>query len=263
MSINANDYIDSLLRNLDLIKPEDIPNIELYMDQVTTFMENHLGKLKRSDDDKVLTKTMINNYAKNDLLPSPEKKKYSRDHVLLLTFIYYFKSFLTIGDIKTITGELTENYFKCSRKPVLADIYSELLECFPNIMDNFKRDVLNASRLTDKCMENTGSSDEYLEKFFFISLIGIDVYMKKQMIETMIAQMEEEQLNKAKTDKASSKKSSDKDKKANPKKPASKETSAKKASVKEASVKEASIKETSVKVSMENGDTMKEDINKE
>lgn len=62
------------ISGMDYIKPEDLPNIDLYMDQVTTFMESHLGNLKRSPDDKVLTKTMINNYAKNHLLPSPDKK---------------------------------------------------------------------------------------------------------------------------------------------------------------------------------------------
>lgn len=213
MSINTNDYIDRLLKNIDLIKPEDIPNIELYMDQVTTFMENHLGGLKRTDDDKVLTKTMINNYAKNDLLPSPEKKKYSKDHVLLLTFIYYFKSFLTIGDIKILTGELSENYFKSGKKPALSDIYSELLKCFPDLMDGFKSDVINAKKLAEKCMENTDSSDTYLEKLFFISLLGIDVYMKKQMIEEMIDEMAAEQLSKAEALKAAAKKSGDKEKK--------------------------------------------------
>ena len=213
MSINTNDYIDRLLKNMDLIKPEDIPSIELYMDQVTTFMENHLGRLKRTDDDKVLTKTMINNYAKNDLLPSPEKKKYSKDHVLLLTFIYYFKSFLTIGDIKILTGELSEKYFKSGKKPALSDIYSELLECFPDLMDGFKSDVINAKKLAEKCMENTDSSDAYLEKLFFISLLGIDVYMKKQMIEEMIDEMAAEQLSKAEALKAAAKKSGDKEKK--------------------------------------------------
>lgn len=213
MSINTNDYIDRLLKNMNLIKPEDIPNIELYMDQVTTFMENHLGRLKRTDDDKVLTKTMINNYAKNELLPSPEKKKYSKDHVLLLTFIYYFKSFLTIGDIKTLTLELSGKYFKSDKKPALSDIYSELLKCFPNVMDGFKGDIINAEGLAGKCMENTGSSDLYLEKLFFISLLGIDVYMKKQMIEEMIDEMEKEQLSKAEALKAAAKKSADKEKK--------------------------------------------------
>lgn len=217
MSINTNDYIDRHLKNIDLIKPEDIPNIDLYMDQVTTFMEDHLGRLKRTEDDKVLTKTMINNYAKNDLLPSPEKKKYSKDHVLLLTFIYYFKSFLTIGDIKTLTCDLTENYFKSEKKPALADIYSVLLESFPNIMDSFKSDIDNVGGLTEKCMENTDSSDSYLERFFFISLLGIDVYMKKQMIEAMIDEMAAEQLMKAEAAKAAAKKASDKEKKNNSK----------------------------------------------
>ena len=50
------------------------PNIDLYMDQVTTFMEDNLASTKRHEDDKILTKTMINNYAKNKLLPPPEKK---------------------------------------------------------------------------------------------------------------------------------------------------------------------------------------------
>ena len=70
------------------------------MDQVTTFMNGHLASSKRNPDDKILTKTMINNYAKNQLLPPPEKKKYSKEHQLLLIFIYYFKNILTIQDIQ-------------------------------------------------------------------------------------------------------------------------------------------------------------------
>ena len=73
------------LKNIDYINPEDIPNIDLYMDQVTTFMDEHLAACKRLDDDKILTKTMINNYTKNDFLPPPVKKKYyvSSDFYLL------------------------------------------------------------------------------------------------------------------------------------------------------------------------------------
>ena len=64
------------LKNIDYINPEDIPNIDLYMDQVTTFMDEHLAACKRMDDDKILTKTMINNYTKNDFIPPTIKKKY-------------------------------------------------------------------------------------------------------------------------------------------------------------------------------------------
>ena len=62
------------------VQPEEIPNIDLYMDQVTTFMEEHLKNTRRYEDDKVLTKTMINNYAKNNLLPPPVKKNIPKTH---------------------------------------------------------------------------------------------------------------------------------------------------------------------------------------
>ena len=80
------------IKKISYIKPNEIPNIDLYMDQVTTFMDQHLEKTKRYSEDKLLTKTMINNYTKNDLLPSPVKKKYSKDHMVLLIFIYYLKN---------------------------------------------------------------------------------------------------------------------------------------------------------------------------
>ena len=99
MTIDEKDMINSILSSIsriDYIKPEDIPNIDLYMDQVTTFMEEQLAATKRYGDDKILTKTMINNYAKNKLLPPPEKKRYSKEHVLMLIFIYYFKNILSI-----------------------------------------------------------------------------------------------------------------------------------------------------------------------
>ena len=86
MTIDEKDMINSILESvsrIDYIKLEDIPNIELYMDQVTTFMEEQLASTKRYEDDKILTKTMINNYAKNKLLPPPEKKRYSREHILM------------------------------------------------------------------------------------------------------------------------------------------------------------------------------------
>ena len=99
MTIDTKDMLNSILQSIsriDYVKPEEIPNIELYMDQVTTFMENQLGSTRRYKEDKILTKTMINNYAKNNLLPPPVKKKYSKEHVLVMFFIYYFKNILSI-----------------------------------------------------------------------------------------------------------------------------------------------------------------------
>ena len=78
MTVDKNELLNSIMESfshLDYIKADDIPNIDLYMDQVTTFMNEHLKGSKRYEEDKVLTKTMINNYAKNKLLPPPEKKR--------------------------------------------------------------------------------------------------------------------------------------------------------------------------------------------
>ena len=81
----------------DYIKPQDIPNIDVYMDQLTTFMDENLRHFTRNPDkDKVLTKTMINNYTKNDLLPPPHKKKYSPEHLILLIYIFYLNFFLNV-----------------------------------------------------------------------------------------------------------------------------------------------------------------------
>ena len=68
MNTEYTQFVATLLKRLaklNYIKPGEVPNIDLYMDQVTTFMDEHLSDCKRRDDDKILTKTMINNYTKN------------------------------------------------------------------------------------------------------------------------------------------------------------------------------------------------------
>ena len=129
MTVDTSDMLKSIFdtfSGLDYIRPEDIPNIDLYMDQVTTFMEEHLKKTRRHPGDKILTKTMINNYAKNDLLPPPTKKKYSREHMLVLIFIYYFKNLLSITDIQALLKPLTEKYFKNDKDFGMEEVYKEV-----------------------------------------------------------------------------------------------------------------------------------------
>ncbi len=110
---NLDTYINDQLKafqNLERIFSKDIPNIDLYMDQVTTFMDEHLGLLKRSPDDKILTKTMINNYSKYGLLPPTKKKKYTNDHIILMLFIYSLKPILSIDDIKSLLIPIQEMF---------------------------------------------------------------------------------------------------------------------------------------------------------
>ena len=59
------------------LKLEEIPELDLYMDQVTQLFDSKFNDSKRNEEDKALTKTMVNNYAKGKLLMSIKNKKYS------------------------------------------------------------------------------------------------------------------------------------------------------------------------------------------
>ena len=192
MTIDNKDILNSILQNissLSYIKPEDLPNIDLYMDQVTTFMEGQLASTKRYPEDKVLTKTMINNYAKNSLLPSPEKKKYSRDHLLVLIFIYYFKNILSINDIQTIFQHITEKYFKGSDGKDMAYIYNEVFGMEKNHIEQMEKNLLRDFSVSSKTFQDADPQDqEFLRKFSFICELSFDVYIKKMIIENLIDQ---------------------------------------------------------------------------
>ena len=169
------------LESISYIKPEDIPNIQLYMDQVTTSMDEHLKHTKRYPDDKVLTKTMINNYAKNNLLPPPEKKKYSKEHLLLLIFIYYFKNILSISDIQSLLSPLTEKYFHTDHAIKLDSIYSEVFSLEKSQIEAMKEDLVNKYRIAGETFEGASGQDrDFLRLFSFICMLSFDVYMKKK-----------------------------------------------------------------------------------
>ena len=154
MTIDKNDLLNSILSSLsriDYIKPEEIPGIDLYMDQVTTFMESKLKSSKRYPEDKVLTKTMINNYAKNDLLPPPVKKKYSKEHILLLTFIYYFKNILSINDIQTLLKPLTEKHFDVDDDSMeLTEIYDEIMKLEMGQIEPIMKDITRRFHIAEE-----------------------------------------------------------------------------------------------------------------
>lgn len=194
MTADIKETLESILNKINLIDANDIPNIDLYMDQVTTFMESHLGNLKRSPDDKVLTKTMINNYAKNHLLPSPDKKKYSRNHMILLTFIYYFKNVLPINDIKTLMSGITEKNFAVGSKPELVEIYREVIRYQPEIMEQVRANLDVVENLAEDSFAkvNNNEEKEELKLFTLLCLLSFDVYIKKNLIESVIDSMTSE-----------------------------------------------------------------------
>lgn len=176
------------IHNIDYVSPEEIPNIDLYMDQITTFMDEHLASSKRFEDDKILTKTMINNYTKNALLPPSNKKKYSKEHMILLIFIYYFKNFLSISDIKSILKPISDSFFDNKDGWNLDDVYEEIFKLQLDTIDSQVRDIirkLNKSGNTFQDIENEEERKK-LTNFAFISMLSFDIWVKKTIIENMI-----------------------------------------------------------------------------
>lgn len=193
MTINSNDLLNSILESIsriDYVKSADIPNIDLYMDQVTSFMEKQLKSTKRYDEDKILTKTMINNYAKNDLLPAPVKKKYSKEHLLLLTFIYYFKNILSMKDIEMLLKPITEKYFHTDSEVDIARIYDEVCAFELDRTKLLQKDIELMYNNSKETFADVPEEDrDSLQFFSFICSLSLDVYVKKLLIEKLIDTM--------------------------------------------------------------------------
>lgn len=191
LTIDKEDLLNSIIASLDRvqhIKLEDIPNIDLYMDQVTTFMDRKLKHTTRNpQEDKVLTKTMINNYAKNDLLPPPVKKKYSKEHMVLLILIYYYKGILSISDIQALLNPLTEKYFQTENSLNIGAIYEEVFSLEEEAVEDLKQDIMKKfSTSKETFREADGEEQEILQLFSFICMLSYDVYVKKMLIEKMV-----------------------------------------------------------------------------
>ena len=196
MTIKTEDLLNSILDSLDritYIKTEDIPNIDLYMDQVTTFMESRLKRTTRNPgEDKILTKTMINNYAKNNLLPPPVRKKYTKEHVLILIFIYYFKNILSIKDIEMLLHPLTEKYFHKEDAFNLTSIYEEVCSMEKADVEPLMEEMKSIyARAMDSFTEAPEEDRAYLQLFSLICSLSFDVYVKKMIIEKLIDSMPE------------------------------------------------------------------------
>ena len=214
MTIDNDDLLNSIMASLgriETISLDEIPNIDLYMDQLTSFMDERLKKTTRHPgEDKILTKTMINNYAKNDLLPPPVKKKYSKDHLILLIVIYYLKSILSINDIQTLIEPLKRRFHGAEDKLDLSRIYETLYQLQEESLEPVKEDITKRYERAMQTFDDPDINEEEQKKmrlFSFITLLSYDVYVKKLLIEKILDNMTE---NDDKPDNKKEKKTKDK-----------------------------------------------------
>lgn len=180
----SEDFLENILEEVKSFNIDDIPNIDLYMDQVTTYLNNKFAATKRRDEDKLMTKTMINNYAKSRLLPSPDKKKYSKDHIITLIMIFFFKNVLSINDVTKLLSPLLETYFHNEDMP-LEDIVNKFLEYAreSNLSESIMEDVNQSIKIFD---EMDVEDKDYLQTVGLITMLSYDTFVRKLLIEKLI-----------------------------------------------------------------------------
>lgn len=109
---NLSELLDDVMCDHD-ITPNDVPMLDLYMDQVLTLFNEGLEQNKRYPQDKLLTKTMINNYSKEKLLLPVKGKKYTRQHIIQMLCIYHLKQTLALADVKALLGRSDVDFEQC------------------------------------------------------------------------------------------------------------------------------------------------------
>ena len=158
------------------------------MDQAETFMNKELGVYKKDEKDKVITKTMIGNYVKHNMLPRPKNKKYSKDHLIFLTLIYYLKGTFQMEDIEKIVKPLIDNYnSEFDEKIDFAGLYQGIISVQEKEREQMAQ---NTWQMIESCKyhlkETELSDDDMLELFMLIVNLSMKADAEKYLAHKLL-----------------------------------------------------------------------------
>lgn len=169
----------------------EIPNIELYMEQMTEFINKRLADSKRMAGGTVFTKAMINNYTKAGLLNPPNKKKYNKEHIILLLLMHHLKSVLSIADIKTLYAPILKNMDQSEVDDEiisLENIYETFLELkdaeYSTIADDFQKRFFIIKDETTKISND--KKQDMAEAFLTVLMLVAEATIAKRLAEDII-----------------------------------------------------------------------------
>ena len=156
--------------NPSRLEPEQIPELELYIDQILMLFEDKLGENRRRENDKILTKSMVNNYSKEKIIRPMRGKKYSREQILQILMICNLKNVLSIGDIKQVMTLLMAEGVQAKG----------MQEIFEKDRENQKELKESINVMVDRLKQNY---DEEMDTMALVSLLlsfaGIAAYCRK------------------------------------------------------------------------------------
>lgn len=130
------------------ITSKDIPDLDLYMDQIMTLFDNRLANHKKNKDDKLLTKTMINNYSKAKVITPVKGKKYTKEQIIQMLIIYQLKNNLSIQEIKNLLTPIYENNNDLSNLydhfiDIKQSLNQQLSKMIQKIIDDYQLEIEN------------------------------------------------------------------------------------------------------------------------
>ncbi|WP_326511851.1 DUF1836 domain-containing protein [Clostridium intestinale] len=164
--------LDKLIDNLyldEIIELDEIPELDLYMDQVIQLFENKYNKTLRTEEDKVLTKTMINNYAKDKIFMPIKNKKYSKEHLILISLIYELKGSLSISDIKKVLTPIVST-LNNNEEYDIRSLYRDYTEVYGEDVNLFKESAADRLKyIEDKLKIEKGILDGFNRKLVLLS----------------------------------------------------------------------------------------------
>lgn len=176
------------LKKAGLVDPDKMPDMDLYIDQVETFFSSQTKDIDSDTVKRFLTKTMINSYAKHDMIPRPDGKKYTADHMMMIAMVGYLKGVFKMEEIKYLMKPLVDNYnsdFDESIDPEV--VYRTACETNADFAERMAEDVDNNIALIKKLFQNNElDDDERLEVFTLVLSLAMRADMEKYIAERLI-----------------------------------------------------------------------------
>jgi len=145
---------------------ENLPDIELYLDQVIKYLEDHLDPFFVDKTEKIITKAMVNNYVKHGVLTPPVKKKYGKSHLAQLFVISLMKQVYSINDIKVLirfalgVAAVDVSYNK------FCDVLEESIECIFSNKAYISEEPAGKSRHLLKCATQSYANKLYVQSVY-------------------------------------------------------------------------------------------------
>lgn len=185
------EYIKTILDdyvNKGRILPGEFPDMELYMDQAAAFMNKKLEIYQKNENEPVMTKAMISNYVKHDMLPKPNKKKYSREHLAMLTMIFYLKGVLQVQEIESLMKPLIDNYnAEFAEQYDLLKMYGGIEALYSaqrgDIAGEVHQDIDDIKKFLSK-YEN--ADDDTAELFMLICLLSMKADAQRYVVQKLM-----------------------------------------------------------------------------